>query len=126
LLLLFFTVDFAYYWQHRLCHEIRWFWASHMVHHTPTHYNLAMGYRVSWAGNISGVFLFYSPLVWLGFHPAMVFLMLALDLHYQFWLHTQLIGKLGWFEALFNTPLPIIGSITLRTSPILIRTMAAC
>ena len=104
LLLLFFVVDFVYYWQHRCCHGIRWFWASHNVHHTPQHYNLSMGYRVSWSQKITGVFLFYTPLVFLGFHPVGVFLMLGLNLHYQFWLHCGLIPKLGWFEIFFNTP----------------------
>ncbi|MGF6415747.1 sterol desaturase family protein [Paraburkholderia sp. MM5482-R1] len=104
MLLLFVAVDFAYYWQHRFAHEIRWFWASHMVHHTPTHYNLAMGYRVSWLSKITGIFLFYTPLIWLGFSPGWVFVMLGLNLHYQFWLHSPLIGRLGWLEHLLNTP----------------------
>lgn len=104
LALLFLAVEFAYYWHHRISHECRWFWASHAVHHSPNEYNLSAAYRLGWTAGITGHSLFYLPLVWLGFSPQAVFGMLAATLAYQFWLHTELVPKLGAFERLFNTP----------------------
>jgi sterol desaturase/sphingolipid hydroxylase (fatty acid hydroxylase superfamily) len=101
---LFLAVEFAYYWHHRISHECRWFWASHAVHHSPNDYNLSAAYRLGWTAGITGHSLFYLPLVWLGFSPQAVFGMLAATLAYQFWLHTELVPKLGVFEWLFNTP----------------------
>jgi sterol desaturase/sphingolipid hydroxylase (fatty acid hydroxylase superfamily) len=102
--LLFLCIEFAYYWHHRLSHECRWFWASHAVHHSPNEYNLSAAYRLSWTSGISGHSLVYLPLIWAGFAPKAVFGMLALNLAYQFWLHTELVPRLGPFEWLFNTP----------------------
>ncbi|CAN5171127.1 sterol desaturase family protein [soil metagenome] len=104
LALLFFGVEFFYYWQHRFSHEIRWFWASHAVHHSPQHLNLSASYRLAWTARLSGVMVFFLPLVWLGFEPKMILVMVSVNLLYQFWLHTELIPKLSWFEFLFNTP----------------------
>ncbi len=104
LLALFVGVEFFYYWHHRAGHESRWFWASHAVHHSPQHFNLSAAYRLGWTGAVSGAALFYAPLVLLGFHPAAVFAMLAINLTYQFWLHTTLMPKLGWFDKVFNSP----------------------
>jgi sterol desaturase/sphingolipid hydroxylase (fatty acid hydroxylase superfamily) len=102
--LLFFSLEFAYYWHHRASHEVRWFWATHNVHHSPQKMYLSGAVRLGWTGQISGAFLFYAPLVWLGFHPLAVIGMLLLNLVYQFWLHTELIGSLGWFDRVFNSP----------------------
>jgi sterol desaturase/sphingolipid hydroxylase (fatty acid hydroxylase superfamily) len=102
--LLFAGVEFFYYWHHRASHECRWFWANHSVHHSPQHFNLSAAYRLGWTGVISGHFLFYAPLAWLGFHPAGIGLTLAVNLAYQFWLHTELVGSLGWFDRWFNSP----------------------
>lgn len=102
--LLFLGVEFLYYWQHRISHGCRWFWASHAVHHSSTQFNLSASYRLGWTVGISGVLLIYLPLVWIGFPPPAVFAMLGLNLAYQFWLHTELVPKLGWFEWAFNTP----------------------
>jgi sterol desaturase/sphingolipid hydroxylase (fatty acid hydroxylase superfamily) len=102
--LLFLGIEFFYYWHHRAAHEIRWLWATHAVHHSSRHLNLSAAYRLGWTGWLSGNFLFFMPLCWLGFHPIAVAMGLALNLMYQFWIHTELIGKLGWLEWAFNTP----------------------
>jgi sterol desaturase/sphingolipid hydroxylase (fatty acid hydroxylase superfamily) len=104
ILLLFICVEFFYYWFHRLSHECRWFWATHAVHHSPLHFNLSAAYRLGWTGAVSGAALFFSPLILLGFKPAAVSSALAINLIYQFWLHTEIVPKLGWLEKLINTP----------------------
>ncbi|MGE0424198.1 MAG: sterol desaturase family protein [Reyranellaceae bacterium] len=102
--LLFLGQEFCYYWFHRASHRVRWFWATHAVHHSPEQLNLAGSYRFGLTGRLSGTALFYVPLIWLGFPPAAVFLTLSLNLLYQYWLHTTWIPKLGWLEYVFNTP----------------------
>lgn len=102
--LLFIGVEFFYYWQHRCAHESRWFWASHVTHHTPQHINLSAAYRLSWTSGITGHGFFMLPMVLLGYHPAAVFGMLAGNLLYQFWLHTEQVPRLGLLEGIFNTP----------------------
>jgi len=102
--LLFLAEEFAYYWLHRCGHEIRWLWASHSVHHSPESITFSGAYRLSITGAISGLFLFFVPLFILGFSPVAVAAMFAVNLVYQFWLHTEWIPKLGWFEYFFNTP----------------------
>jgi sterol desaturase/sphingolipid hydroxylase (fatty acid hydroxylase superfamily) len=102
--LLFLAEEFAYYWLHRCGHEIRWLWASHSVHHSPTTITFSGAYRLSITGPITGLFLFFVPLFILGFSPIAVAGMFGFNLVYQFWLHTDYIPKLGWFEYIFNTP----------------------
>lgn len=102
---LFFGVEFCYYWHHRASHRVRWFWATHAVHHSPNALTLATAMRLGWTGRISGSALFFAPLVWLGFPPLAVALAVAVNLLYQFWLHTTWIPRLHpWFEWWFNTP----------------------
>ncbi len=96
--------DLRYYWWHRISHERRWFWASHVIHHSSQHYNLTTALRQTWTGQILAQLLFRTPLVLIGFHPAMVLFVGALNLIYQFWIHTELIKRLGPFEWIFNTP----------------------
>jgi len=103
-LLLFLGVEFAYYWFHRASHRCRWLWATHAVHHTPKELTLSAAYRLGWTSLLSGGWLFYLPLVLLGFHPDGVFLALGLNLVYQFLLHTEAVGRLGPLEWLLNTP----------------------
>lgn len=96
--------DFRYYWWHRISHERRWFWASHVNHHSSQHYNLSTALRQPWTGGVIGSVLFKGPLVLLGFHPLMIAFVVGLNLVYQFWIHTELIRRMGPFEKVFNTP----------------------
>ncbi len=100
----FLLFEFAYYWHHRWAHEIRWLWATHSVHHSPNHMNLSVSARLGWTGLLSGSVLVFAPLVLIGFHPTLIFITLALSLFYQVFLHTEVIGKLGPLEWIFNTP----------------------
>lgn len=102
--LLFLGIEFTYYWYHRASHRIRWFWATHVVHHSPKYFNFSAAYRLGWTGGISGSAIFFMPLAWLGFQPLVITIGLALNLVYQFWIHTELIPKLGFLEWIFNTP----------------------
>ncbi len=104
LLPMFFLFEFVYYWHHRWAHEIRWLWATHSVHHSPNHMNLTVAGRLGWTGLISGSVLFFAPLSLIGFHPIAVFLMLAVNLFYQVWIHTEVIKTLGPLEWVLNTP----------------------
>jgi sterol desaturase/sphingolipid hydroxylase (fatty acid hydroxylase superfamily) len=102
--LLFISIEFCYYCYHRSAHKIRWFWASHAVHHSSTYFNISAAYRLSWTGLISGNIIFFMPLSWLGFDPILIAIGLSFSLIYQFWIHTELIPKLGILEWIFNTP----------------------
>ena len=97
--------DLKYYWVHRTGHRVRWFWASHVNHHSSQHYNLSTALRQTWTGYFTLGFAFALPLVLLGFHPAMIAICGGFNLIYQFWIHTEAIGKMPrWFEAVMNTP----------------------
>jgi sterol desaturase/sphingolipid hydroxylase (fatty acid hydroxylase superfamily) len=102
--LCFFAEDLSYYWTHRISHERRWFWASHVIHHSSQHYNLSTALRQTWTGNLGLVFLFRVPLVLVGFPPEMVALFGGISLVYQFWIHTEAIGRMGPLEWVLNTP----------------------
>jgi alkylglycerol monooxygenase len=100
---LFVVDDLAYYVFHRASHEVRLFWNFHVVHHSSQRYNLSVAVRQSWfSGTLH--WIFYAPIMLLGFAPWMFAVMHGFNLIYQFWIHTRLIGKLGWFENIFNTP----------------------
>ena len=99
----FFAVDFAYYWFHRLCHEINFLWAAHVVHHQSEDYNLAVALRQSTLQPIFASF-FYWPLALIGFPPLVFIACVSFNTLYEFWLHTQAIGTLGPFEEIFVTP----------------------
>lgn len=104
-LLIFFVDDFSYYLMHRTAHSVRWFWASHVVHHSSEKYNLAAALRQTWTGNLTGSFIFWSWMPLVGFQPKMIFFMQSVSLIYQFWIHTEGIKRLPkWFEFIFNTP----------------------
>ncbi|MBC7501364.1 MAG: sterol desaturase family protein [Herminiimonas sp.] len=95
--------DFCYYWLHRAGHEVNLLWAAHVVHHQSEEYNLSTALRQTSSGALLG-WIFYVPMAILGF-PVEVFAAVALiDLLYQFWVHTQQIGKLGWFDRVFVSP----------------------
>jgi sterol desaturase/sphingolipid hydroxylase (fatty acid hydroxylase superfamily) len=100
----FLAEDFCYYWFHRISHERRWFWASHVIHHSSRHYNLSTALRQTWSGTVSMTFLFWLPMAFLGFEPAMIAFFSGLSLVYQFWIHTEAIDRLGPLEAVLNTP----------------------
>lgn len=103
-MILFFLDDFSYYWFHRISHENRFFWASHVVHHSSKHYNLSTALRQTWTGSFySFIFWLWLPLI--GFHPGMIIFQMSISLLYQFWIHTELIQKMPkWIELFFNTP----------------------
>ena len=97
--------DLKYYWVHRFGHRVRWFWASHVNHHSSQHYNLSTALRQTWTGFLTLGFVFALPLVLLGFHPAMIAICGGFNLIYQFWIHTEAIDRMPrWFEAVMNTP----------------------
>ncbi|SBT45942.1 sterol desaturase family protein [Micromonospora narathiwatensis] len=101
--LLFFADDLAYYWFHRLHHEVRVLWASHVVHHSSVHYNLSTALRQSWTPMTS--LPFWLPLALLGIPPWMIFLQQSVSLLYQFFLHTERINVLPRpIELVLNTP----------------------
>jgi sterol desaturase/sphingolipid hydroxylase (fatty acid hydroxylase superfamily) len=103
--LCFLLDDLRFYWGHRLGHRSRWFWAAHVVHHSSEYYNLATALRQPWTSVVSGLVLLAVPLAWLGFHPALIAFCASLNLIYQFFLHTESVGRLHpWIEAVFNTP----------------------
>lgn len=95
--------DFLYYWHHRLGHTTALLWAAHAVHHQSEDYNLSTALRQTGSGWLVG-WVFYIPMAILGF-PPLVFAVVALvDLLYQFWVHTQQVGRLGWFDRWFCSP----------------------
>jgi sterol desaturase/sphingolipid hydroxylase (fatty acid hydroxylase superfamily) len=98
--------DFVYYWSHRWAHTVRWWWADHVVHHSSQHYNLSTALRQPWLNPLTLKFIVLgSWLVLIGFPPAMIAFVGALNLIYQFWIHTEAVGKM-WapIEAVMNTP----------------------
>lgn len=101
--LIFFADDFTYYWYHRISHASRFFWASHVVHHSSQRYNLSTALRQTWTGNfVSFLFWLWMPIA--GFPPAMIMTIGAVSLLYQFWIHTELVRNMGLFELFLNTP----------------------
>ena len=101
--LLWLLVDFAYYWAHRWSHQINLFWVGHVVHHQSEDYNLSVALR---QGALQKFFTspVYLPLALAGFSPEWFLTISALNTLYQFWIHTEFIDKMGWFETIFNTP----------------------
>ena len=102
-LLLFLLVDLAYYWGHRMSHEVNLFWGGHVVHHQSEEYNLSVALRQSSLQTV-WTFAFNLPIALLGFDPLHFVLVSAFNTLYQFWIHTETIEKMGWFEYIFNTP----------------------
>ena len=98
-----FADDFAYYWFHRVHHESRLFWASHVIHHSSQRYNLSTAVRQTWTPFTA--FVFWAPLALLGFHPVLIVTANSISLLYQFFIHTERIDKL-WrpVELVMNTP----------------------
>lgn len=107
-LLLFVLQDFLYYCFHRFFHRVRFAWASHVTHHSSEYLNFSTGFRQNMTYPLSGMWLFWLPLAFIGFNPSIVILVVAINLAFQFFVHTQLInkftGKLAFIELIFNTP----------------------
>ncbi|MFZ1807370.1 MAG: sterol desaturase family protein [Cyclobacteriaceae bacterium] len=100
---LFLLVDFAYYWAHRMSHEVNLFWGGHVVHHQSEDYNLSVALRQS-SFQVVWTFAFNLPLALIGFETLDFALVAALNTLYQFWIHTETIKKLGFLEYFLNTP----------------------
>ncbi len=99
----FIVYDFCSYWAHRIAHYNRFFWATHVIHHSAEHYNLTVAFRQSWVQHFK--IIFFLPLALMGFHPLVFFISNQLGVLYQFWVHTESIGKLHPFiEKHFGTP----------------------
>lgn len=96
-------IDFLYYWEHRIEHRVRALWTYHSIHHSSPIYNYTTALRVSFIDSFV-TWIFYLPAILVGFHPYVVLLAILFMLTYQFWLHTEIIGKLGWYEKIFMTP----------------------
>lgn len=99
----FVLYDLCYYCSHRAGHEIKLFWAAHVVHHQSEDYNLSTALRQTSSGFLFG-WIFYAPLFFIGVPVEMMVTVGALNLIYQFWVHTEHVGELGWFEYVFVSP----------------------
>ncbi len=95
--------DFFYYWNHRIDHEVGLFWAAHVVHHQSDRFNLSTALRQPSTGVFLG-WIFYLPMAVAGVPPVVFVGVGLIDLLYQFWIHTELVGKLGWFDRVFASP----------------------
>ncbi|HRA62493.1 MAG TPA: sterol desaturase family protein, partial [Burkholderiaceae bacterium] len=95
--------DFCYYWLHRAGHEVAVFWAAHVVHHQSQQYNLSTALRQTSSGALLG-WVFYLPMALAGVPPLIFGIVALIDLLYQFWVHTELVRKLGWFDRVFCSP----------------------
>jgi sterol desaturase/sphingolipid hydroxylase (fatty acid hydroxylase superfamily) len=102
MILAIFIADFLYYWNHRAEHRIRFFWAYHSVHHSSTDFNLTVALRLAWVEDFI-LWIFYIPMVLIGFHPLQTLIALTIVGLYQVWIHNQKIGHLGIVEAILNT-----------------------
>lgn len=97
------AIDFCRYWSHRITHEQRFWWATHVTHHNSEQYNFTVGFRLSWTQHLK--IIFFIPVALMGFHPVVFFIANQIEVLYQFWLHTELIKKLPRpIEYIFTTP----------------------
>jgi sterol desaturase/sphingolipid hydroxylase (fatty acid hydroxylase superfamily) len=104
---LFVAQDLLYYVFHRASHRVRWLWAAHVVHHSSERLNFSTAFRQSLMYPVAGMWLFWIPLALLGFTPTQIVAIVLINLAFQFFVHTQVIGqpgKLGWLEYVLNTP----------------------
>ena len=101
--LAFVAYDFFYYWKHRFGHEWRILWASHVAHHQSEEFNLSTALRQTSTDYIG--FLFYMPMYLVGTPVEVMVSVGSLNLVYQFWVHTEHIGHLGFLEKIFITPM---------------------
>jgi sterol desaturase/sphingolipid hydroxylase (fatty acid hydroxylase superfamily) len=101
---LFVAQDLLYYVFHRCSHRVRWLWAAHVVHHSSERMNFSTAFRQSLMYPVAGMWVFWIPLAFLGFPPKQIVGIVLINLGFQFFVHTQSVGKLGWFEYVLNTP----------------------
>lgn len=95
--------DLCSYWAHRVSHMQRFWWATHVAHHSGEHYNLSVSFRLSWVQNLK--IIFFLPIALIGFHPIVFFVTNQIAVLFQFWVHTEYIRKLPrWVEYIFATP----------------------
>ena len=101
--LCFVYIDFWRYWAHRIAHENRFWWATHVTHHNSEKYNWSVSFRLSWTQHIK--IIFFIPVALAGFHPVVFFICHQIAVLYQFWIHTEYINKLpAVIEYFFTTP----------------------
>ena len=104
-LLLFVLADFCMYINHFAQHKLRWFWAVHVTHHSSEHMNLSTALRQNFLNALNGNWiLMWLPLALIGFDKDWILIAIETNLFYQFFMHTEAVGRLGWFEKVFNTP----------------------
>lgn len=97
------AIDFFRYWAHRIAHEQRFWWSTHVTHHSSEQYNFTVSFRLSWFQHIK--IIFFIPVAMMGFHPIIFFVCNQIEVLYQFWIHTELIRKLPRpIEYIFTTP----------------------
>ena len=102
-LVCFVVLDFFRYWAHRIAHEQRFLWATHVTHHSSEQYNFSVSFRLSWTQHIKIVF--FIPVALIGFDPFVFFICHQVAVLYQFWIHTELIKRMpAVVEYVFTTP----------------------
>ena len=102
-LICFVVLDLCRYWAHRVAHEQRFWWATHVTHHSSEQYNFTVSFRLSWIQQLK--IIFFLPIAFMGIHPVVFFIVHQIEVLYQFWLHTELIKKLPRpIEFIFTTP----------------------
>jgi sterol desaturase/sphingolipid hydroxylase (fatty acid hydroxylase superfamily) len=95
--------DFCSYWAHRISHQQRFWWATHVVHHSGENYNLTVSFRLSWVQHFK--LIFFVPVALMGFHPVIFFVVNQIAVLFQFWVHTEYIRRLHpVIEFIFATP----------------------
>jgi len=95
--------DLCFYCHHRAGHRVAFLWATHAVHHQSEDYNLSTALRQPATNWLAG-WVFYLPLAILGYPPQVIAVVGLIDILYQFWIHTELIGRMRWLDGIFNTP----------------------
>ena len=94
--------DLIYYWDHRISHEMRFFWASHVNHHSSREFNLSTALRQPWTAFQTAFFV--GTLALVGVSPALIVMSGAINLIYQYWIHTEVVDRIGPLEAVLNSP----------------------
>ena len=102
-ILLILAEDFLYYWLHRFDHEVRFFWAVHVTHHSSEQMNFTVGFRSSVFQPLYR-FLYFIPLAWIGFQPLDIIFIYSATQIWGIFVHTELINKMGWLEYFLVTP----------------------